>query len=79
MKFSDLKEKILATLQEKSEQLGLLEPCSLVEGFTMIYLVSELPAISVGGNGVPAIMLVGEKTGKIYQIALRILLPDLKI
>lgn len=79
--FSDLKEKIEEAINEKFKngQLQFNEPVTLVQDFVNQFVVSNLDGVVLGGNAVPMVMLVGNESGIIHYIALKMLLPDLHI
>lgn len=77
--FDDVKEKILAKLNELDMQkkLGLTEKVSLVEGIINQPLNTKVTGnVVVGGPVVPTIALVGVETGRLYFFALRALLGE---
>jgi hypothetical protein len=74
--FADVKDDILAALNKVRDDAGITEPVGLIDGFITNPISGELVnAILVGGPCVPMVMLVGEKTGRLYFFALKTLLP----
>lgn len=79
-KFNDYKQKILTKLQERrivfaGEPTGV----TLMEGFSHLPITDVLNNETViGGTTVPAVILVGNSTGRLYFVALRHLLPEIK-
>ena len=79
-KFADLKKDIKEVLKKRSELIGISESVTLVDGFITEPFKMELSgAFTVGGPTIPLIMLVGDKSGRVYFFALRALLPELKL
>jgi hypothetical protein len=39
----------------------------------------ELGGIYIGGKSIPVVMVVGNSTGRVYQFALKALLPEVQI
>ena len=79
IKFEDIKERITEELYSRSDKIDIPESVTLVEGFLNSPFSNELhDALVVGGPKVPMIMLVGNESSKIYFIALKALLKDLK-
>lgn len=75
LKFADVKEDILAALENLPEESGITEKVGLVDGFINNPLSRELTdSLIIGGPTVPMVLLVGEKTGRIYLFALKALL-----
>lgn len=82
IKFSDIKEKLQAALQEKLNQNPIQgeKGFALIEGFMTLTIQGELSTnLIVGGPIIPVVGLVGNTTGRIYTFALKSILPDLPI
>lgn len=81
IKFSDIRERILAGLQEriKKGELQLSGRFTLVDGFFFSTLQNKFPGIQIGGTGIPLIAIVHEQTGEMRYFALKKILPDLEI
>lgn len=78
IKFSDYKKQIINALNERSASLGVNEPVTLVDGFVNQPIKNEISSsITIGGPTIPMIMIVGNKSGRIYLFALKFLLPDI--
>jgi len=78
--FADVKQEILAALNKQREDLGITETVGLVDGFINNPLSREVSnTLMIGGPTVPMIILVGEKSGRVYPFALKVLLPDKEI
>lgn len=74
--FSELKPKIVASLNQKLQQLGITEPVTLVDGiFYHQFQDNFSKDLVLAGKSVPVIMLVGE-SGRLYQFAIRKILTD---
>ena len=74
--FEDVKEEILAALNKVRDDAGITEPVGLIEGFFNNQLNTEpTNKLFLSGPYVPMVMLVGEKTGRLYLFALKALLP----
>ena len=74
--FADIKQDILTALKNLPKEAGIIEQVGLVDGFINNPLSRELTdSIIIGGPSVPMILLVGEKTGRVYLFALKVLLP----
>jgi hypothetical protein len=75
--FEDVKEEILAALNNLPDEVGITETVGLVDGFITNPVSGELTnSLLIGGPCLPMVMLVGEKTGRIYFFALKTLLPN---
>lgn len=75
IKFADVKEDILAAIKNLPKESGITEKVGLVDGFINNPLSRELTdSLIIGGPTVPMVLLVGEKTGRIYFFALKALL-----
>lgn len=82
IKFLDIKDRLLQALNFKIGQnmLHIKEQVTIVDGFVTQPLSMELSGSFVlGGPSVPAVMLVGNDSGRIYYFALKALLPDIQI
>ena len=77
--FSELKNEILEALNKVIADAGITEKVGLVDGFLNDPVTHELTdSLVIGGPRVPMVMLIGEKSGRVYLFALKILLPDLE-
>lgn len=81
--FADVKERLVELLKSMASE-GILadikEDLILVDGFENGPLLEELVDDTIaGGVRIPRVILVGGKSGRIYQFALKALLPDLGI
>lgn len=75
--FDDCKERIKSEIDSRSSQLGINEPVTLINGFTYLPIQKEISGnIRIGGPSIPAIMLVGSNTGRIYLFALKAIIKD---
>lgn len=80
IKFDDLKEKLIQKINENLPSMGLSEPVTLVDGFFNQPVSKELSgSFIIGGPTIPMVMIVGNKTGRIYFLALKALIPDIEI
>jgi len=78
IKFSDIKQKIEAQIDP--QKIGIDEQVTLFDGFINQPFCRELSGSYVlGGPTVPMIMLVGNKSGRLYFFALKALLTDLEL
>jgi hypothetical protein len=78
LKYTDIESQILTALERKGQSLGLTpEPLNII-GMTSIQLQDDLSSIQFGGNSLPVVVVVGQNTGRVYQFALKALLPDLE-
>jgi hypothetical protein len=74
--FADIKQDILEALKKLPEDAGITEGVDLVDGFINNPLNKDLTdSIMIGGPTVPMILLVGQKSGRVYLFALKRLLP----
>lgn len=77
--FASIKQRILEALEAAVKESGINETVGLVDGFLNDPVTHELTdSLVIGGPRVPMVMLVGEKSGRVYLFALKILLPDLE-
>ena len=80
IKFSEYKQKIIEALNNRSTQININEPITLIDGFINQPLQSELTGgLIVGGPAIPMVAVVGNNSGRIYYFALKALLPDISI
>jgi hypothetical protein len=89
LKFSEWKNKILEKLQETTfKEIGLNESATLIDGFSSLPLMMQgtMPSFGIFADekfsytaSIPTIMLLGNKTGRIYLFALKALFPELDI
>jgi hypothetical protein len=74
--FADIKQELLEVLEKLLQDTDIKEKVGLVDGFVNDPVSNELTdALVIGGPRVPMVMLVGEKTGRVYLFALKVLLP----
>jgi len=79
LKFSEYKEQIIKSLNDKGSSLGIQEPVKLIGGFINQPVYNELTdSFVIGGPTIPMIAVVGN-SGRIYFFALKALLPDIKM
>jgi len=79
LKFSEYKEQIIKSLNDKGSSLGIQEPVKLIDGFINQPVYNELTdSFVIGGPTIPMIAVVGN-SGRIYFFALKALLPDIKM
>ena len=80
IKFEEIKAKLIELINTKLPQLGLTEPVTLVDGFVNQPVSMELSgSFILGGPTIPMVMLVGNKTGRIYFFALKALMPNIEM
>lgn len=79
-KFADYKQKIVTALQERRITfVGEPTGVTLMEGFSHLPITDVLSHESAAtGTTVPTVILVGNSTGRLYFVALRHLLPEIK-
>jgi hypothetical protein len=74
LKFETVKDELKAKIQDRAQELGILEPVTLVDGFINQPCNMEVTnSIIIGGPTIPMIMLLG-KSGRIYFFALKAIL-----
>lgn len=74
IKFEDYKEQIVSAIKSRSSSLGIHEPVTIVDGFTNLMINKEMTgSLVIGGPTIPAIILVGKTTGRIYTFAAKAL------
>jgi hypothetical protein len=77
IKFADIKERLVEELNKKIPLMGFSEPQTLIDGFISQPLSLEISnAFVIGGPTIPMVMIVGNVTGRITFLAVKILLPD---
>jgi hypothetical protein len=74
--YGELEPRILQALAQRQRLPGVNEPLTLI-GITTLTLQDRLDVVSIGGKNIPIVIVVGTETGRIYQFALKALLPDL--
>jgi hypothetical protein len=80
LQFSAIKGRIIEALENKKEELGINESVSILDGFVNQTFTTELTSdYVIGGPRVPIVMLIGNKTGRVYYFALKAILTDLEI
>lgn len=80
IKFEEYKQQILDSLNSRGASLGLNEPVTLVDGFFNFPLQKEMTGdLVIGGPTLPAVLLVGQNSGRLYFFALKVLLPDVEL
>lgn len=83
VKFSDIKDELLAALQLRLKTTPIKEEAQgfeLIEGFMTLPLQAEISnSVMLGGPSIPIIGIVGKASGRIYTFALKALLPEVKI
>ena len=82
IKFSEIKTDLVTALNEKlqSGKLHISEKVTIIDGFVNQPLSMELSgSFVIGGPAVPMIMLVGDKSGRIYYFALKAILPNIGV
>ena len=73
-------EAMVEDLNKLMDDLGINESVSIVDGFANQPFQKELSgSFKIGGNTIPMVMLVGNKTGRVYYFALKALLPDINL
>lgn len=79
IRFKSYRRRILAALK-KNRFLGIDEPVSLIDGFSFLDLSERImSSVEIGGERIPTILVLGSKSGRIYILALKVLLPDVEI
>ena len=72
VEFKNVKKDILESIKERT---NIHEAVHLMEGFVNYPLDSELTKkITIGGETVPMVMLLGQESGQIYLFALKALI-----
>jgi hypothetical protein len=81
--FSKLRKQLLDALNEKlaKGELPFMEEIGLLYGFVEQRVSSTYGGDPVvyGGPSIPMIMLLGKKSGRIYYLALKAILPDIEV
>ncbi len=82
--FNDLKEEIKLAIDEKLKGSELLKNeggfIFVVDGFTKIPIQDDLSTASTPYSPcIPAVTIVGKKTGLLYFFPLKLLLPELDV
>lgn len=78
--FADVKQDILKALNNLPKDVGITEKVGLVDGFVSNPVTGEVTnSLMIGGPTLPMIVVIGEKSGRVYFFALKILLPNIKI
>lgn len=77
VKFEEIKEKVIAELENRPNGIGISEPVSLLDGFVnQPFGMALSNSIIIGGPTIPMIMLLGKNTGRIYFFALKAILKN---
>jgi hypothetical protein len=80
IKFEDVKDQIMAALQDPSKKFGIEEEVTLFDGFVNQPVCTELSGTyMIGGPTMPMIMLIGNDSGKIHFLALKAILEDIDL
>lgn len=80
--FDDYKEEINKAIQLKINSGAINDPNGfiLIDGFINMPINKEIgEAFIIGGPTIPAVAVVGKRTGIIHTFALKILLPQIPI
>lgn len=79
IKFSDIRQELINELKARATDINIDESLTLVEGFVNQPITMELSAsFFIGGPTIPMIMVLGNKSGRIYLFALKALLKDIE-
>lgn len=78
VKFADVQDKIKDRLGKIKESLLNEDGFILLEGFVYYVIADEIPCLS-SDKSFPMVVLVGEKSGRVYTFALSSILPELPI
>ena len=82
IKFEECKEKIQKGLDEHLKGVafpGETKGFTVVDGFFNVPIQSELSgSFVIGGPAIPMVAIVGNKTGRIYYFALKVIAPDIE-
>lgn len=76
VEISDISEEILAALKSKKEKMGLQENVMILDYITSFRASTRLP-FEYSGFDVPAVIVCGEDTGRIYLFSIYALIPEL--
>ena len=80
IKFDEKKEDIMNAINNRGNALGISEPVTLIDGFGSLPVNKEVGGGTIlGGPSIPTVMLIGNNSGRIYHLALKVLLPDIKL
>lgn len=76
--FESIKAELTIVINQKLTDRTILinEPVSLIDGFVFNTIQNEISNISLGGYGIPTIMLMGQ-SGQVYFFAVKALLPNI--
>lgn len=78
--FKDIRNELyekLKNIQDDGGGLGIDEPTRLCDGIFQPFFSKDTTVIEIQGKPIPQIMLLGERTGRIYYFSLRMLMPHL--
>ena len=79
IKFADVKDQIVTELRNPSRNFEIEEQVTIFEGIINQPFCTELSgSIQIGGPTVPMIMLIG-KSGRLYFLALKAILPTIEL
>jgi hypothetical protein len=79
VKFQDVKEDILRVLRTRNMQFAGEKQLKLVDGFVYLPVQMTMGSIHIGGEStIPAVILLGANTGRLYFVALKHLLPHIE-
>lgn len=78
--YEELEPEILAALG-KQPLLGIKDEKDgfTIVGMSSISLNSDTESITFGGKSIPVVVVIGTASGRIYQYAIKALLPNLEI
>jgi hypothetical protein len=80
IEFAKERDNIIKAITDRSEQLGINESVTLLEGFvSQPYSTSLSSTLVIGGPSVPMVMLVGNQTGRVYLFAYKALVQENRI
>ena len=73
--FADVRKEILKSIESPDRETFIGETVILVDGFALsVYQKKLTLSITLDGYGIPMIMCVGKKSGRIYYFALKALI-----
>lgn len=78
--FSEIKQQIHDALMERAKDasIGITEDLGLVDGITSMPIFPNMGS-SENLFYIPHVILIGQKSGRMYLFALKALLPDLDV
>lgn len=79
IQFADIKTEILQALNKlKKQDAWIFEDVALLNGIVYHSISDSISwGIVIGGKTIPMVVLIWEKTGRIYFFSLKTLLPNL--